>query len=271
MATYGKYTLTPDQVKFIQHETASVCEGVDFELCINDSDSMSDLAEPGKPATRFDVGLDFLLALAEPVMGMDDRIGVRTIKNQEQSSGPVDAVRRRLTLHTCGEGTPLREVLRPALQGYINRLEKYPNTKPFNFIIAGDGYDREIADIVQEAAERIWEITQQDPRKKLGIQFILVTTDRNVVETFDGFDNITAHKYGEHIIEAGIINVTTITQINDMGGIDSLLCKAKILGGTLIKPLGNMLKDIEKTQNKRPTHHSVSYHGRTGLNSVVKV
>ena len=34
-----------------------------------------------------------------------------------------------------------------------------------------------------------------------------------------------------------------------MGGIDSLLCKAKIPGGARSEPLDNMLKDMEKTQN----------------------
>jgi len=43
--------------------------------------------------------------------------------------------------------------------------------------------------------------------------------------------------------------MTTLSQINEMGGIDSLLCKAKILGGALSEPLDNMLKDMEKTQN----------------------
>jgi hypothetical protein len=56
--------------------------------------------------------------------------------------------------------------------------------------------------------ELVSEITRQDPRKKLGIQFILVTTDPMVVKTFIGFNN-------EH----------------------SLLCHAKIYGGALNKPL----------------------------------
>jgi len=97
--------------------------------------------------------------------------------------------------------------------------------------------------------ELVPEITRQDLRKKLGIQFILVATDPTVVKTFDGFDNIPAYKYGDHTIEADIVDVTTLTQINEMSGIHSLLCQAKILGGALSEPLDKMLKDMEKAQN----------------------
>ena len=68
-----------------------------------------------------------------------------------------------------------------------------------------------------------------------------------MVKRLNGFDNITAYKYDGYTIEADIVDVTTLTQISEMGGIDSLLCRAKILGGALSEPLDNMLKDIEKT------------------------
>jgi len=112
-------------------------------------------------------------------------------------------------------------------------------------LIAGDGHDGYIADIVQNVAGRIWEITRQDPRKKLGIQFILVTTDRDVVKAFAGS---TILPLTNTTFEADIVDVTTLTQINEMGGIDSLLCQATILGGALSEPLDNMLKDMENTQ-----------------------
>jgi len=171
MPTYGKYTLTPDQVNFIQDEMASVCEGVDFELGFDCSGSMSNPAEPGKLRTRFEVGRDIFLALAEPVMAMDDKIGVWAIKDQIRSPfrspnyfkdnlGSVDDVRKYLNGLICGGGTPLREVLELALERYINRLKEDSNTKSFNLVIVGDGYDGDVADIIQNAAGRVWEITR---------------------------------------------------------------------------------------------------------------
>ena len=62
-----------------------------------------------------------------------------------------------------------------------------------------------------------------------------------MVKAFDGFDNIAAYKYGDYTIKADIVDITTLTQINEMDGIDSLLCQAKILGGALSEPLDNML------------------------------
>jgi len=85
MATYENYTLDPDQVEFSKHEMDSVCEGIDFELGLDCSGSITDPAELGKLATRFKVGRDFLLVLAEPVMAVDNRIVVWVIKEQAQS------------------------------------------------------------------------------------------------------------------------------------------------------------------------------------------
>ncbi|KAK5658465.1 hypothetical protein OQA88_1854 [Cercophora sp. LCS_1] len=50
-------------------------------------------------------------------------------------------------------------------------------------------------------------------------------------------------------IQRVTVDVTTLTQTTEVGGIDLLLCQAKILGGALSEPLDNMLKDMEKTQN----------------------
>jgi len=101
----------------------------------------------------------------------------------------------------------------------------------------------QVADIIQNAAERLWEITKQDPGKTLGIRFTLVATDHDVVEKTNSFDNIPAYEYSEYTIEADIVDDNTLTQVNEMGGQD------KPLGGALTEPLDNMLKDMEKTQN----------------------
>jgi len=58
------------------------------------------------------------------------------------------------------------------------------------------------------------EITTQDPRKKHGIQFILVTTEQDVVEEYNSVDDIPAYKYGEQTIETDIVDVITFIQIN---------------------------------------------------------
>ena len=68
MATYGKYTLTTAKMKFIRGEMARVCEGIDVELGLDCSGSMSKPAEPGQPSSRFEVGINVLSALAEPMM-----------------------------------------------------------------------------------------------------------------------------------------------------------------------------------------------------------
>ena len=64
------------------------------------------------------------------------------------------------------------------------------------------GHNGHITSIIQNAAGRNWEITGQNPRNKLGIRFILVTADRNVIKTFNGFGNISAYQYSELTIKA---------------------------------------------------------------------
>ena len=102
---------------------------------------------------------DFLLALAELIIAVDNNIGVWAIKGQDRSLfrspnyfkdnlGLIDDVRKDLDGLIYGGGTPLREVFKLALERYINRIEKYLNAKAFNFIIAGDGYNGEFADII---------------------------------------------------------------------------------------------------------------------------
>ena len=50
------------------------------------------------------------------------------------------------------------------------------------------------------------------------------------------FNNIPACEYSETTLKADVVDVTALKQIEEMGGINSLLCQAQILAGGLSEP-----------------------------------
>ncbi|KAH0425461.1 hypothetical protein CcaCcLH18_10920 [Colletotrichum camelliae] len=255
MPIFGVYDLSDKQVEYIQQEKARACEGVDIELAIDCSGSMTDPVSKTSQVKRFDYAKDILSAIAKSVLEIDDKIDCWSIKDQagmfikkpllKENIGSVPNLEAHLaSLHASG-GTPFREVLTRVLDRFIARLREDSNTKSLNLIIVGDGHDGKVQDIVQKAAIEIFDITKENPRLKLGIQVILATTDETVVETFKDFDNIGTYKHNGTSLEVDVVSVTTVQQIEDMGGIGTEMCQARILAGGLSAPLDAMLKELQ--------------------------
>lgn len=263
MPQYGKYNLTDEQIAFVREERDNACKGIDIEFAVDCSGSMS-IRDVNQPAPRFDIAKQLVKALAAAVLHYDDEISIWKIKDQSFSAfrknsrvqdglKSPEAVIQFIDKLGWGGGTPFRTVLQAALDRYLARLRKNPKaTKPFNLIIVGDGHDGQITDIVQKAAVEIFDLTGEDPRKRLGIQFLLVTNAPDVVEAFSSFDDIPAYEHKGRMVEADVVDVTTIDEIVAMGGIQSEFCQAKILAGALSEPLDNMLRDLDEMMADHP-------------------
>ncbi|KAI8272750.1 hypothetical protein K4K59_011164 [Colletotrichum sp. SAR11_240] len=255
MPTYGVYNLSNDQVELIRQEKARACEGVDIVFAIDCSGSMKKEVSETRPIRRLDYATDILSAIAKPVLEIDDKIDCWSIKDQagmfikkpllKENIGSVPDLKAHLASLRASGGTPFREVLTQVLDRFIGRLKKDSDTKPLNLIIVGDGHDGKVQDIIEKAAGEIHDMTKENPRLKLGIQMILATTDETVVNDFKKFDDAGIYIHNGTSLEVDVISVTTVQQIEDMGGIGTEMCQARILAGGLSAPLDAMLKELQ--------------------------
>ncbi|GBE88636.1 hypothetical protein SCP_1400410 [Sparassis crispa] len=165
----------------------------------------------------------------------------------------------------AGGSTPLIETLGEALGAYLQKVEKKPDAKALTLVFLLDGLDDSmtgaritrnkvdlspIKNLVMSTVVRIMkQMGCTDVRQKIGVQFCLITSNEEIIQAYNGFDNAGVYedpKTGEKF-ECDIFDCTTLRQIlEDMGGWDSPLTKMKLIGGPRNETLDNILEYLKE-------------------------
>ncbi|KAF2107968.1 hypothetical protein BDV96DRAFT_286404 [Lophiotrema nucula] len=265
LTRFGKFELPEERVRDVRTWRNNALEGCDIQFALDCSGSMqwtySDtkaVTTTSPERTRFFMAKKIINTLAEEVFKHDDSIEMWKIqllagasawsKSSYLKTGLKDknAVKNFMDSLTPTGGTPLREVLVEVLNAFKERLAKDPlNTKPLSLVVVGDGHDGNIDDIIQGFAANIRQLTNKDPREKLGIQFVLVSQQEQVLKDFEDFDDKKEYMSDGKPFECDIVDVTNLQEIEDLGTIESELCQAKILAGALNPTLDDLVKALK--------------------------